>query len=100
MKAWMTAPPPSQNNSENRAPQTSASSLVTRMARISLARILANLGYHEEIPYPDLSTKAKAQAFIGLEMDALYREKEKFLEVIVPQWEEEAEIRQEKYWQY
>jgi nitrite reductase (cytochrome c-552) len=69
-------------------------------ARINLARILTKLGYEEEIQYPDLSTKAKAQEFIGLNMEELRREKEIFLEEIIPQWEEQAEIREQEYTRY
>ncbi|MBS0000857.1 MAG: ammonia-forming cytochrome c nitrite reductase [Cyclobacteriaceae bacterium] len=69
-------------------------------ARIILARILAKSGSDREIEYPDLSTKAKAQAYIGLEMEELNREKVRFLEEVIPRWEEQAEIREQKYRQY
>ncbi len=66
-------------------------------ARINLARMLADLGHNEKIPYPDISTKAKAQEFIGLEMEKLKAEKEKFLENVVPEWDKEA-ARREASW--
>ena len=59
-------------------------------ARLELSRILASLGHNEAIPYPDISTKAKAQAFIGLDMEKLNREKQVFMEEIVPEWLMEA----------
>jgi nitrite reductase (cytochrome c-552) len=59
-------------------------------ARLELARILASLGHNAAIPYPDISTKAKAQAFIGLDMEKLNQEKQVFMEQIVPEWLETA----------
>lgn len=67
---------------------------IVQEARIELARLLAELGHNEAIPYPDISTKAKAQAFIGLDMEQLNAEKEEFLENIVPQWDKEAKARE------
>jgi len=61
---------------------------IAQEARVKLARRLAELGHYDEIPYPDISTKAKAQAFIGLDMDQLNAEKKKFLETVVPLWDE------------
>ena len=39
---------------------------------------------------PDISTKAKAQEYIGLDMDAERAAKEKFLKTTVPAWLEKA----------
>jgi nitrite reductase (cytochrome c-552) len=69
-------------------------------ARIKLTRILLTLGYDREIPYPDIETKAKAQSFIGLDMEELRVEKEKFLNEMVPEWEKQAEIREQQYVKY
>jgi nitrite reductase (cytochrome c-552) len=66
-------------------------------ARIVLARILAGLGHNEEIAYPDIATKARAQQFIELEMEKLRAEKDEFVRTIIPQWKAEAEKR-EKEW--
>ncbi|OED50998.1 ammonia-forming cytochrome c nitrite reductase subunit c552 [Endozoicomonas sp. (ex Bugula neritina AB1)] len=60
------------------------------LARVELARILAKHGVTESIPVPDLSTKEKAQMFIGLDMDKLNAEKQEFLKTLVPQWDAEA----------
>ena len=57
----------------------------------------ANLGYNETIPYPDIETKAKAQAFIGLDIEKLKAEKKKFLEEVVPEWDKIAKDREAKY---
>jgi nitrite reductase (cytochrome c-552) len=66
-------------------------------ARIKLARVLASLGFNEEIPYPDIATKAKAQIYIGLEMIKLYEEKKIFLETILPGWIEAGKEREKSY---
>lgn len=66
-------------------------------ARLKLARILAELGYNKEVPYPDISTKAKAQEFIGLDMDKLNSEKARFMEEVVPKWIEQAKKREKQY---
>jgi len=55
-------------------------------ARVSLARLLASLGYNREVPYPDISTKAKAQEYIGLDMKKLYADKTAFIKTVVPEW--------------
>ena len=55
-------------------------------ARVELARLLSNLGWNREVPYPDIATKAKAQAFIGLDMKALEEEKGVFIREVLPGW--------------
>ena len=42
----------------------------------------------------DLSTKEKAQTYIGLDMAKLNQEKEEFLRTVIPQWDKEAAERQ------
>jgi len=61
-------------------------------ARIKLARILG-----DEVPYPDISTKAKAQTYIGLEMGKYRADKKIFLENIIPQWINEGDEREKEY---
>ena len=68
---------------------------VAQEGRIKLARLFAELGFNEEVPYPDISTKAKAQEFIGLPMDKLKEEKETFKQNLLPKWLEEAKKREE-----
>ncbi|NOY96522.1 MAG: ammonia-forming cytochrome c nitrite reductase [Chlorobi bacterium] len=65
--------------------------------RLKLARLLASLGYNKEVAYPDISTKAKAQKFIKLDMDKLNSEKEVFEKNIIPKWIKEAEKREKTY---
>ncbi len=66
-------------------------------ARVRLARLLAALGYNQEIPYPDISTKAKAQEYIGLDMNKLTTEKKVFLDTIVPEWIKNGMEREKGY---
>ncbi len=70
---------------------------IAQEARIKLTRLLANLGYNKEVDMPDISTKAKAQKYIGLDMAKLNADKAKFLETVVPKWLEEASQRESKY---
>lgn len=58
--------------------------------RLKLARLLAGKGFNQDVPYPELSTKAKAQEFIGLDMKILRNEKEEFRKNMLPQWIETA----------
>ncbi|MFA6360911.1 MAG: ammonia-forming cytochrome c nitrite reductase subunit c552, partial [Dysgonamonadaceae bacterium] len=55
-------------------------------ARFELSKVLAQLGFTGEVPMPDISTKAKAQAYIGLNISQERADKEVFLETVVPQW--------------
>jgi nitrite reductase (cytochrome c-552) len=70
---------------------------IAQDARLKLSRILSGLGYNKEVPVPDISTKAKAQEVVGLDMDKLNRQKEKFMEEVVPRWEEKARKREKNY---
>lgn len=49
--------------------------VIAQEARVKLARMLAELGHNKPVEMPDLSTKEKAQKFIGLDMEKLRREK-------------------------
>lgn len=66
-------------------------------ARIEIARVLATLGHTNPVPMPDISTKAKAQEFIGLNMKQLRDNKKIFLDTVVPKWLEEAKEREANY---
>jgi nitrite reductase (cytochrome c-552) len=65
--------------------------------RIKLARLLATLGFNQEVPYPDISTKSKAQEFIGLDMKKLRADKQVFMQNVVPKWIEAAEKREAQW---
>ena len=53
-------------------------------------RVLARHGFTGNVPMPDLSTKAKAQAYIGLDMKKLREQKQRFVNNIVPKWIDDA----------
>lgn len=59
-------------------------------ARMAIMKILVKLGYTKDVPMPDISTKEKAQKYIGLDMVAENAAKEEFLKTVLPQWLEEA----------
>ncbi|MDH7515372.1 MAG: ammonia-forming cytochrome c nitrite reductase [Bacteroidota bacterium] len=65
-------------------------------ARLSLARILAAHGVRGPVPVPDISTKAKAQALVGLDMPALRMKKNLFLARVIPTWDSLAAARYRK----
>ncbi|WP_282148254.1 ammonia-forming cytochrome c nitrite reductase [Algibacter lectus] len=65
--------------------------------RVKLARLLAELGHNEAVAMPDISTKEKAQEYIGLDMEALRKEKAEFKKNLVPKWLEAAKERESKY---
>ncbi len=60
-------------------------------ARMAISKVLAKMGYTDEVPMPDISTKDKAQRYIGLDMATERADKEKFLQTVVPQWVKEAQ---------
>ncbi|MRT91771.1 ammonia-forming cytochrome c nitrite reductase [Ancylomarina sp. 16SWW S1-10-2] len=66
-------------------------------ARLSLARIFAKYDFNKEVAYPDITTKAKAQKYIGLDMDKLNKEKADFKKNLIPKWEKKAEERESTY---
>ncbi len=66
-------------------------------ARIKLAVLLLKLGFDGEVPYPDISTKAKAQAFVGLDAEKMKADKEMFKKIVVPEWIKTAKEREKKY---
>ncbi len=63
---------------------------IAQEARIKLAKLFVSKGFDGEVPYPDISTKAKAQQFIGLDMDKLKADKEVSLKTTVAAWIQQA----------
>ena len=57
-------------------------------AQLELQKVL--IAHNADFHMPDVSTKAKAQAYIGLDMPKLEKDKKEFLNTIVPKWEEQA----------
>lgn len=71
--------------------------VIAQDARVKLARLLAKLGFNEEVPYPPIETKAAAQEYLNMPMERYREQKEKFLKEVVPRWEEIAKEREENY---
>ena len=74
----------------------SSAILIAQESRLKLSRLLSSMGYNEEVPLPDVSTKHKAQDYIGLPMEKMKQDKEKFKKELVPEWLKEAEERERK----
>ncbi len=68
---------------------------IAQEARIKLARVLSSLEYNLEVPYPDISTKSKAQSYIGLDMGSVNQEKKLFLQTVLPEWIKTGRIREQ-----
>lgn len=64
----------------------------TMQARMVIQEILNKRGYNNEVPMPDISTKEKAQKYVGLDMQSELASKDEFLRTVVPEWEKEAKI--------
>ncbi|WP_298473094.1 ammonia-forming cytochrome c nitrite reductase [uncultured Maribacter sp.] len=65
-------------------------------ARVKLARLLADLGHNKPVEMPDISSKEKAQEYIGLDIEKLEGEKKAFKENLLPKWMEAAKAREAK----
>ncbi|MFH2004226.1 MAG: ammonia-forming cytochrome c nitrite reductase subunit c552, partial [Bacteroidota bacterium] len=63
-------------------------------ARRELAVILVKHGVKYPVDMPDISTKEKAQKFIGLDMEYLNNDKQDFLETTAVEWDKKAKDRQ------
>lgn len=70
---------------------------IAQETRIKLARLLAAKGMNEEIPYPDIATKAKAQKFIGLDAEKMKADKADFKKNLVPVWMQKAKEREDSW---
>ncbi|MCF8457013.1 MAG: ammonia-forming cytochrome c nitrite reductase [Bacteroidales bacterium] len=70
---------------------------IAQEGRLKLSRLLMALGHAEEVPYPDISTKAKAQEYIGLPIEKLKEEKETFKQNLLPKWKEAAKKREDSW---
>ncbi len=70
---------------------------IAQESRLKLARVLADLGYNKEVPYPDIATKAKAQEYIGLPMEKLNADKKVFIDQVIPKWLDQAMEREKNY---
>lgn len=61
-------------------------------AQLELQKILFNLGV-KSFEMPDISTKDKAQSFIGLDMKVLKEKKAEWIKSIVPEWLKKAKAQ-------
>ena len=58
-------------------------------AQLELQKVLFSLGV-TDVKIPDISTKEKAQKYIGLDMNKLQSEKKKWIQTTLPAWVEKA----------
>jgi nitrite reductase (cytochrome c-552) len=65
-----------------------------QQARKELALLLVRKGVGYPVKLPDISTKAKAQKAIGLDMDYLNKDKKEFLKTTAVEWDKQAMERQ------
>jgi nitrite reductase (cytochrome c-552) len=63
-------------------------------ARRIIGLVITKHGGKYPIHLPDISTKEKAQKFIGLDIEKLRKDKKEFLEKVVKEWDEKAKQRQ------
>lgn len=63
-------------------------------ARRFITQVLIKHKASPVVPMPDLSTKAKAQAYIGLNMPKLIAEKNEWKKKVLPVWDAKAKERQ------
>lgn len=68
----------------------------SEQARVLMSGLLTKLNVTTPIVIPDISTKEKAQQYIGLDMDKLRDDKKVFLENVVPLWDKTADERHDK----
>ena len=66
-------------------------------ARVKLAQLFAVKGVKQPIVIPDISTKAKAQAALGMDMEKMNAEKADFKQNQLPKWDEKAKAREATY---
>lgn len=66
-------------------------------ARLEISKVVARNGFMGDIPLPDVSTKEKAQRYIGLDPQQLNNNKKKFEETVIPKWIETAKSKGNLY---
>ncbi|POY34885.1 ammonia-forming cytochrome c nitrite reductase [Solitalea longa] len=71
-----------------------AGTAIIQDARIELARLLATLGYNQQVKMPDLNSKSALQAYIGVNLEKEKMDKADFLEQVVPKWLKEGKERE------
>jgi len=63
-------------------------------ARVALARVLADLGHTGPAPMPDVTNIDVVMAYLDINTRQLIQEKDRFMEVVLPDWERRALERQ------
>lgn len=66
-------------------------------ARVHLARIFGRYDVPQPVELPDFSTKELAQKVVGLDMNDIRKQKADFKNDVLPQWLEEARLREAAY---
>jgi nitrite reductase (cytochrome c-552) len=66
-------------------------------ARVLLSQILSKHSVPQPVKMPDISTKAKAQAYLGLDMPKFMAEKAEFRKNVLPEWDKLSTARQGAY---
>ena len=69
-------------------------------ARRELAVLFSKQGWKYPVDLPDISTKEKAQKFIGLDIPKLQKAKQEFLNTTTVKWDEDAKKRQGFLYEY
>ena len=62
-------------------------------ARLAIAKVLARHGFSGDVPMPDISTKEKAWAYIGVDGKKLQADKAEFMKTVVPKWVQSAKAQ-------
>jgi nitrite reductase (cytochrome c-552) len=62
--------------------------------RIEMTRLLASLGHNQPVEMPDFTSKAFLQKYIGLDMPAELKDKQRYIEEVVPMWLKEGKVRE------
>ncbi|MFO7719076.1 MAG: ammonia-forming cytochrome c nitrite reductase [Gillisia sp.] len=62
--------------------------------RILLVRLLASLGQMEPVEIPDFKSKEFLQEYIGLDMPTELKNKQRYIEEVVPRWLKEGKERE------
>jgi nitrite reductase (cytochrome c-552) len=66
-------------------------------ARILEANLLSRLGVKTPVSIPDISTKQKAQKYLNLDIPLYIKQKNEFLQTVIPQWDKMAAERMKNY---
>ncbi len=95
---WVAAANSMGFHSPNESLRTLATSIdKAQEARVLLTRVFSKYNVPQPVELPVYSTKQEAQQLVGLDMETIQQQKDKFLNTVLPVWLEEARIREELY---